>query len=73
MECTAYVLILRFVQPWPPSDLDGGEACSFLFFVSNSSRENFRGTDHHTITANVLGGILRDALKVGLASLVPTL
>lgn len=33
-------------------------------FVSNSSRENFRGTDHHTITANILGGILRDALKI---------
>lgn len=50
----------RLVLHWPLSDLDGGKA-------------NFCGTDHHTITAKLLGGILHDALTVGSASLVPTL
>lgn len=73
MECTAYVLILRFVQTWPPSDLDGGEACSFLFLSQTLQGKTFVGLITTLSQQMFWGGILRDALKVGLASLVPTL
>lgn len=39
-----------------PIDLDEGEACSFFVLFQTLQGKTSGGTDHHTITANVLGG-----------------